>query len=321
MKRCIGAFIVAILCIFAMKPVNALAAEYVKLNVNSPEVKPGEIVDLTVTIEENPGIASLGYRIYYDESIMTYLSDSEGTFSDSSYVYSNVSDGSGTFVQYFYVSAFNNDNKGVTSTFSFKVKEGIQDTYVRVELDKIESYNEDLKNVMVVYNTSDIKISNKIDDNNKPIVEEKPTINNSADKDEDKTASQGSDNSYSYIGESTLQQEYVISDGTGQTYNISDGMDVDKAVQMVEKNLPQASVGEKEAENSEKINSNTYVISGSGVVKQEEATEVSLEEFLNNNEKPDTHNVLIPIICVVAAIIIVGIVAYVILKRRTGIRR
>ena len=90
---------------------------------------------------------------------------------------------------------------------------------------------------------------------------------------------------------------------------------------MVEKNLPQESAGEKETENSEKINSNTYVISGSGVVKQEEATEVSLEEFLNNNEKSDSQNVLIPIICVVAAIIIVGIVAYVILKRRTGIRR
>ena len=94
--------------------------------VSSAEAKPGDEVQITVSIENNPGIAAAEFTVVYDESVLEWTAVTQGE-------YTGIWDAEPGVKVTWFSNSGNWDLNGLFCTLTFKVKEGV--TVEKTEVD------------------------------------------------------------------------------------------------------------------------------------------------------------------------------------------
>ena len=112
---------------------------------------PGETVDITLSIAENPGLVGLRVFVGYDQNVLTLESVANGNLFDAgAYTFGNdLAENPYTLIWEDGLSAVDHMDNGVFATFTFRVNENAQpgETAVTVVPDANSVFNTDLQTV------------------------------------------------------------------------------------------------------------------------------------------------------------------------------
>ncbi len=138
-KRILSLLIVALL-MCGMIP-SAAAEGNPRFIVSDVSAMPGEEVTLTVSLADNPGLASFEYTVVYDSAVLEWTGVTKGSLPG------NWDVAVGEAVTW--INADNCTDNGVVTTLSFKVKEGAaaQKSTVTIEYDPDNVFDENGDNV------------------------------------------------------------------------------------------------------------------------------------------------------------------------------
>ena len=139
MKKLLSFLLAALL--LAALPLCAAADGIPSFVVSSGSAAPGEEVTLTVSLANNPGIASFEYSVVYDDSVLEWTGVTKGGLAG------NWDVGVGEAVTW--IDADNHTDNGVVTTLVFTVKANAapQDTAVTLEYDPDNVFDENADNV------------------------------------------------------------------------------------------------------------------------------------------------------------------------------
>lgn len=128
---------------------DAKPSEKVKLEVSQAEAKPGQTVAVTVKLSENPGISGFGFRLRYDDKILTpeAVDESQDVFKTEAVVNKDGKDSKGSFIGYFTGTASNVNGNGIIITVSFRVSSEVKECSTKLILDELDICNADLETV------------------------------------------------------------------------------------------------------------------------------------------------------------------------------
>ena len=142
MKKLISMMLILVLCLALT---SFASAEGAQLGVSSPEGKPGDTVNVNITLSGNPGIASLKLSVAYDADSFELVSAADGgtlpgftagqlTKNPYTLMWSNSSSTSGN---------------GTLATLSFRIKEGSSAGSKAISVSAVECYNQGFDDVSV----------------------------------------------------------------------------------------------------------------------------------------------------------------------------
>lgn len=186
----VGRRLATVLCMFCVLFLSSPAAfavnakEDAKLTVSDATVEGGGIATVTVTMEGNPGIWGLKFKVGYDHSAFTLQSVANGTvFEDGEVVMS----GDLSKEQFVYVAASgkleNVTSDGVVLTLNFLAADGAESQSCPVSLEVTQAINTASEDIMVTAVNGNLTVKGRRDDSSveKPedleeLEEEKSTL-------------------------------------------------------------------------------------------------------------------------------------------------
>ena len=135
--------------------VTAFAADKGKITVSSANAKAGDTVDITVSMTENPGIATADFEVKFDTAALTLAKVKDEGFISENDAQNAGQAHSDQLVSPYHFSWCNDLAKanitkiGKMVTMSFKVSEKAKDgTYnITVDAKNVEIYDKDIKDV------------------------------------------------------------------------------------------------------------------------------------------------------------------------------
>lgn len=130
MNKIIVSFLLllSLLCVMIVIPNAAIAAGNGLFTVSTVSGKAGDVVNVKVTITNNPGIATFSLKLNFDNSKLEPVALTKGAAVTSGSITSNVQAGTNlsqlSFVSAFWVNANNITANGELYTVQFKIKTG-----------------------------------------------------------------------------------------------------------------------------------------------------------------------------------------------------
>ena len=149
--------------------VTAFAADKGKITVSSANAKAGDTVDITVSMTENPGIATADFEVKFDTAALTLTKVKDEGFISENDAQNAGQAHSDQLVSPYHFSWCNDLAKanitkiGKMVTMSFKVSEKAKDgTYnITVDAKNVEIYDNDIKDVGFEFVNGAITVSSK----------------------------------------------------------------------------------------------------------------------------------------------------------------
>lgn len=152
MKKTIACLLIALL-FCTMSPLASAESEP-SFVVSSASAKPGEEVSITVSLAENPGLASFEYSVVYDKNVLEWTGVTKGNLPG------NWDVAVGEAITWIYTD--NQMYNGVVTTLTFKVKENAtaQTSTVSIEYDPDNVFDENAENVAFAIAPGSVVIQN-----------------------------------------------------------------------------------------------------------------------------------------------------------------
>lgn len=136
------------------------------VTVGNMIARKGEEVEMTVGIEENPGIATYNLKVSFDQTVMTPVKIAQGAALDGGSFTSNLHQGGDLerfdTVTALYVNAVNKNANGELFTVTFKVNENAEEGVypVSVTYDKGDVANDEYDDVALKIENGSIEVKN-----------------------------------------------------------------------------------------------------------------------------------------------------------------
>lgn len=154
--------VLAELLVFQATPSIALAVESGQIKVASTSVLPGEIFDLPIELEKNPGVIALSINLTYDADELELIGVEDGKIlGESTFYYSNNMAKLPYNMNWDDTSVENNTGTGTLATLSFRAKANASgDTEVSVSVNPQSTFDTNFIEVPFTTATGIISIEN-----------------------------------------------------------------------------------------------------------------------------------------------------------------
>ena len=137
-----------------------IAEDKPTVRVSSVTGRAGETVDVTVELENNPGIAVIGFDVNYDTNALALKAITAGNIFADTEVDGNLEKVPFTFNAY--TGKANKTDSGILVTLQFEIKENCEEKTYPIEVTAVEALNIDEEDVLFAVSSGAVTVRNVI---------------------------------------------------------------------------------------------------------------------------------------------------------------